>query len=168
MESIERFDRRERATRAHAGDRQVGRSLRAHAVGQFVGLVDDDGVILAEKLALAARVNTEERVVRDDDVRVRGLHASGLREALVNERAVFAQALGFGNRGVVPGAIRDTWNQVVAIPRRGLADPFADAQDLLAELAGRADADVPVLKQCAFGRVPAVQLVQAGRSSTSP
>ena len=61
----------------------------------------------------------------------------------------------------MPGAIRDARNQVVAIPRRGLADPLADAQDLLTELAGRADADVPVLEQCALCGVPAVQLVQA-------
>ena len=91
---------------AHAGDRQIGGRLGAHAVGQFVGFVDDDGVVLTEKLALAARVDTEEGVVRDDNVRLRGLQAGRLREALVDERAVLAQALGFSDRGVVPGAIR--------------------------------------------------------------
>ena len=146
---------------AHAGDRQVGRSLRAHAVGQLVGLINDDSIVLAKEFALAARVDTEEGVVRNDDVRVRSLQASCLREALVDERAVLAQALGFGDRGVVPGAIRDARNQVVAIPRRGLADPLADTQDLLAELARRADAHVPVLKQGALGGIAAVQLVQA-------
>ena len=126
-----------------------------------MGLVDDDGIVLAEKLTLATRINAKQRMIRDDDVRVRRLQARGLREALVDERAVFAQALGFGDRCVMPGAIRDTRNQVVAIARRGLADPFADAQDLLAELASRADTHVPILKQCALGGVPAVQLVQA-------
>ena len=144
---------------AHAGDRQVGRSLGAHAVGQLVGLVDDDGVVLAEEFALTTRVDAKERVVRDDDVRVRGLQACRLREALVDERAVLAQALGFSNGCVVPGSIRDARNQVVTVSRRGLADPLADAQDLLAELARRADAHVPVLEQRALGGVPAVQLV---------
>ena len=70
-----------------------------------MGLVDDDGVVLAEEFALAARVNAKQRMIRDDDVRVRRLKARGLREALVDERAVLAQALGFSDRGVVPGAI---------------------------------------------------------------
>ena len=91
-----------------------------------MGLVDDDGVVLAEKLALAARINAEQRMIRDDDVRVRRLQASRLREALVDEWAVLAQALGFSNRRMMPGTIRDARNQVVAIPRRGLADPLAD------------------------------------------
>ena len=147
---------------AHAPHRQVGGRLGAHAVGQLVGLVDNDGIVLAEKLALPARVDTEQGVVRDDNVRVRGFHASRLREALVNERAVLAQALGLRHRRMVPGAVRHAGDQIVAVPRRGLADPLADAQDFLAELARRAGSDVPVFEQGALRGVPAVQLVHAG------
>ena len=94
----------------HARHRQVGGRLGAHAVGQLVGLVDDDGIVLAEKLALPACVDTEQGVVRDDHVGLGGLQARGLGEALVDERAVLAQALGFGHRRVMPRPIRHAWH----------------------------------------------------------
>ena len=146
---------------ADPGHRDVRGRLGAYAVGQLVRLINHDGVVFTKKFALAAGVDTEQGVVGDHDVSLGGVQARGLGEALVDEGAMLAQALGLGDRGMVPCAVGDARHQVVAIPRRGLGDPLADAQDLLAELTRRSDADVTILEERALGRVAAVQLVQA-------
>ncbi len=158
---MDRFERRERATRLTRGHRQVGGRLGADAVGQLVGLVDDDGVVLAKELALAACVDAKQGVIRDDDVGLGCFQSGCLGEALVDEWAMLAQALGLGDRRVMPGTIRDAGHQVVAVPRRGVTDPLTDTQDLLAELTRRADAHVSIIEQGSLGGIPAVQLVQA-------
>ena len=91
-----------------------------------MGLVDNDGVVLAEELALAACVDAKKGVIRDDNVGFRCFQSGCLGEAFVDEWAVFTQALGLGDRRVMPGTIRDAGHQVVAVPRRGVTDPLAD------------------------------------------
>ena len=146
---------------AHACHRQVGGCLGSHAIGQLVGFVDDDGVIVSEELALRARVDAEEGVVGDDHIRLGGLRARRLSEALINERAVLAQALGLGHRRVVPRAVGHAGRQIVAIPAPRLADPLADAHNLAAELSRRPRLQVSVLEERPLGRIPSVELVHA-------
>ncbi len=100
-------------------------------------------------------------MIRNDNVGFRCFQSGCLGEALVDEWAVFTQALRLGDRRVMPGAIRNTGHQVVTVPRRGVTDPLADTQDLLAELTRRADAHVSIIEQGSLGGIPAVQLVQA-------
>ena len=134
----------------HAGD----------AVDQLVRLVHDHHVVLGQHGAALERVDGEQRVVGDDDVRPPGLRARLLREAVVADRAARgAQALAGADRHLPPRRLGHAGDELVAVAGLGVAAPLVDALDRAPERRDREG--VEQLLGLVDVVAVAVQLVQA-------
>ena len=115
----------------HGGGGQARRALGAHPVGQGVGLVDDEQVVLGQHAGVAGHDDAEHGVVGDHDVGPGGRLARRGREAVVVEGAGRPQALGPGDRRLRPGPVGHAGDQVVAVAGGGAPGPLAQAHHLL-------------------------------------
>ena len=104
---------------------------------QLVRLVDDQDLVLRKHRGALDGVDREQRVVGDHDIGELGLLPGRLRKALGAVGALGrAQALPGGHRHLCPGAVRHARCEVVTVAGLGLVGPVAQAQQVLAQLAG--------------------------------
>ncbi len=88
-------------------------------------LVDDHHVMLGQDVEVLQRVDGQQRMVGDDDVRPACLIPRQLREAPGAERAALgADAFASGNRDLPPGLLADTGHQLVPVAGRGRGRPL--------------------------------------------
>jgi hypothetical protein len=123
----------------HGGRRQLGRRDRGHPVDQVVRLVDDHHVVLGEDVAVLQRVDGQQRVVGDDDVRPARDLACPLGKAAAAEAAPLCpDALPGRDRDLPPCPLVDARHQLVAVAGlRGLG-PLPQPRHLPPDLGGRA------------------------------
>ena len=120
--------------RGHRGRRQLRRRDAGDPVDQLVRLVDDHHVVLGQHGAALERVDRQQRVVGDDDVRPPGLRARLLREAVVADRAAGgAQALAGADRHLPPRRLGHARDELVAVAGLGVAAPLVDPLDRAAQ-----------------------------------
>ncbi|GAA3215994.1 hypothetical protein GCM10020256_17930 [Streptomyces thermocoprophilus] len=105
---------------------------------QFVGLVDDQHLVLRQHGRALDGVDGQQRVVGDDDLRELGVLAGRLGEALRPVGALRgAEALPGGHRHLPPQARSETpGGEVVAVAGLRLVRPVPQPQQVLAQLAG--------------------------------
>ena len=149
------------ATRRAANhrNRQRTRHRTGHAVHQFMGLVNNDRLMLGQNLHALKSVNRQQGVVRDDNVSFSGTATRHLAKALLHQRAAATQTLGGAHRHLCPGTIRDAGLQLVAVAGLSAVSPLAQAHHFLTHAGGRRR-HVEESIRFVF-RVAALQLVQA-------
>jgi hypothetical protein len=131
-------------------------------VHELVRLVDHDDVVLREHRRVAHRVDRQQRVVRDDDVRPPGLGPRLLGEAVLADRAPGrAQALPRRHRHLPPGVVRDARDELVPVPGLGVRRPVVQARHVAAQGGDGEGVEELLLGGVLAHRVVAVQLVQA-------
>ena len=154
----------------HGGRRQGDGALGADAVGQLVGLVDDEDLVVGQDPGVAGHDHAEHGVVGHHEIGPGGDGARQLGEALGLQGAGLSQALGPGDGDLGPGALGDARDEVVAVTGVRLGGPLAQADHLLAQArvapvpGGRLGDGVPDAEEGGLVlllRVPAVQAVAA-------
>ena len=116
---------------------QLGRGGAGHPGHQFVRLVDDHRTVLGQRGAAVHRIDGQQRVVGDHQVRAPGLVARAFDEALVSVGAPLrTEALAYRDRHLLPGPV-GVRRGVVAIGQTPLAGlflgPLPQRQHLRAE-----------------------------------
>ena len=116
--------------RGHRRRRQLRGRHAGDPVDQLVRLVDDHHVVLGQHRAALERVDGEQRVVGDDDVRPPGLCLGLLGEAVVADRAARRpQALPGADRHLPPRRLGHAGDELVAVAGLGVAAPLVDVLD---------------------------------------
>ena len=124
----------------HRSRRQLEREGRGHPIDEFVGLIDDDRVVIGQHGDALDRMDGEHRVVGDHDVGLHGDLAALGREAVRAVGALhLAHALPARHRQASPDTCVDRLAEFVAVARLGLEGPGAHGSGLLAELGPRND-----------------------------
>ena len=123
----------------HHRDGQLAGHGAGHPVLELVGFIHHHNVVFRQHGQALERADGQHRVVGDDDVGVGGVLPGQFAEAFGRQGALLrAEALHGGDGDLPPGPVRDAGQKFVAVPRDGVLGPFAQPDDLLAELGGRA------------------------------
>ena len=117
----------------HGGRRQGDGPLGADAVGQLVGLVDDEDLVVGQDPGVAGHDHAEHGVVGHHEIGPGGGGARQLGEALGLQGAGLSQALGPGDGDLCPGALGDAGDEIVAVTGVRSGRPLAQADHLLAQ-----------------------------------
>ena len=133
--------------RLGGGGRQLGGGHRGDPVDQVVRLVDDHDIVLGQDDEVLQRVDGQQGVVGDHEVRPAGLLARLLGEALGAERAALGpDTLPGGDRDLAPGLLGDARRELIAVAGPGRLGPFVQPLHLLADRGGRAGVEERVLR----------------------
>ena len=154
----------------HGGRRQGDGALGTDAVGQLVGLVDDEDLVVGQDPGVAGHDHAEHGVVGHHEIGPGGGGTRQLGEALGLQGAGLPQALGPGDGDLGPGALGDAGDEVVAVTGVRPGRPLAQAHHLLPQArigsvpGGRLGDGVPDAEErgrVLLRRVAAVQAVAA-------
>ena len=122
--------------RVDRSGRQLVGDGRGDAVDEFVGLVDDEQVVLGQHLAPLEGVDRHEGVVRHDDVDLLRVGARHFDEAVLDDGALAAEALVARDGDLAPRPLGHAGHEFVAVAGFGLVGPLPQAHDLAAGASG--------------------------------